>query len=53
MSNFNKGKIGNTVGPMEETKEMTKTKAHKHTNNNIIKQHNILLLLTTIICMHT
>ena len=36
-SNFNRGKICNTEGPKKETKETTKTKAHKH-NTNIINQ---------------
>ena len=34
-SNFNRGKISNTEGPKKETKETTKTKAHKHTTNLI------------------
>ena len=34
-SNFNRGKICNTEGPKKETKETTKTKAHKHTTNII------------------
>ena len=34
-TNFNKGKICNTEGPKKETKETTKTKAHKHTTNII------------------
>ena len=34
-SNFNRGEICNTEGPKKETKETTKTQAHKHTTNII------------------